>query len=302
MAANKKRQRHTARNIVLIALLVCVIAAAALGAAVWRRVSALQKGAQFEFAYTVTYTSAEQPVLYTVLEKASATQGSLYGVYAPNKLLVSLYQLSGGTPAASWDADARKVTLNAGTKAAEPFTRVYIDSDETLYDVGQLYGTARQAIIDAYPIASALLPEWGLGNYISQTQLSTLLGVDTSKVEMQEIADFSLILTALKRAQPAEALDGCTYFKLEMPNAAQDAPELVFGVPLGGVLSDEIPLHILLIIPQHNAKIELLGTLSAADSTIIAPTSRMKDEDIETLAQIRQTVEQLLQFVRQNFS
>lgn len=301
MAANKRR-RHTVRNIVLIALLVCVIAAAAAGAALWRKISALQNGAQFEFAYTVTPTGSETPVLYTVLEKASATQGSLYGVYAPNKLLLSLYQLSGDTPAASWSPDTRTVTLHSEAKADEPFTRVYIDSDETLYDVGQLYETARQAIISAYPIASALLPEWSLGNYISQTQLSTLLGVDTSKVEMQEMADFALILTALKRVEPTDALEGCTYFRLEIPNAEQDSPELIIGVPLSGLFNDEIPLHILLTIPQHSAKIELLGTLSAADSTIISPTSRMQDEDIEVFAQIRQTVEELLQFVQQNFS
>lgn len=299
MAAKKQRSRHVVRNLILCILLLCVIAAAVACGLLYRKIKSLQQGAAFDLSYSVASTSAEAPVLYTILEKADATQGELYGVYAPGKLLLSLYQLSGAQSAATWDAATGEVTLHPDAKAAEPFTRIYIDSTETLYDAGQLYDTIRQAIIEAYPLASALLPEWSLGNYISQTQLATLLGVEPAAVEMQDMADFSLALKALKRVEPEGALDGFTYFQLTLPDAAADAPVLVLGVPPKALLAKTTPLHILLTIPQHSVRVELLGTLRAADTTVIAPSSRIKDEDIAVLAQIRQAAEDLLQFIQQ---
>ena len=49
-----------------------------------------------------------------------------------------------------------------------------------LYDVGQLYKNIRSSITGSYPLASLLLPDWSLGSYISQAQLASLLGVDTT--------------------------------------------------------------------------------------------------------------------------
>lgn len=275
---NNNPRRHPVRRVVLCVLLVCVIAAAVLFGLLASKVKKLRQGAAFDFSYSVTSTSSETPVLYSVLEKANATQGSVSGVYAPGKLLLTLRQQN----------------------ASSPFTHVYISSTETLYDVGQLYKTARAAIVNAYSVASLVLPEnWTLGNYISQTQLATLLGVELGKVEMQDMANFTLALGALRRAEPAGALDGYTYFRLQEQDASLNSPELIIGVPLREILSGSIPLHIILTIPQHSAKVELTGTLHAANSTIITPTSRMSDEDIATFAQLRQTVEELLQYVQQ---
>lgn len=299
MAAQKRRSRHTVRNILLIVLLVCILAAVALYFLLSSKVKKLQQGAAFDFSYTVTSTAAEEPTLYAVLKSAKATQGDVYGVYAPGKLLLSFYQLNGTEATAIWDAASGEMTLHPEAKASEPFTRVYVDSTETLYDVGQLYNTARKAIVNAYPIASSLLPEWSLGNYISQTQIATLLGVEASTVEMQDMTNFTLALTALRSVTPTGALEGFSYFQLTMPDATLDSPVLIFGVPKTALFSSTIPVHVLLTIPQHSVKVELLGTLNAADSTIIAPTSRMKDEDIAVFAQIRQTVEQLLKFAQQ---
>lgn len=300
MASSKRRaRRHTVRNIILCVLLVCIVAVAAVFFLLNSKVKKLQQGAAFDFSYTVTATSAESPVLYTVLEKTNATQGSVYGVYAPGKLLLSFYQLTGTTPTATWDAQTGALTLHPEARASEPFTRVYVDSSETLYDVGQLYDTARQAIVDTYPLAGSLLPDWSLGNYISQTQLATLLGVETGSVEMQDMTGFTLALAALKKAEPQGALSGYTYFRLENPDATLSSPDLIIGVPLKSVLAETTPVHIMLTIPQHGVRVELLGTVEPADTTIIAPSSRMKDQDIATFAQIRQTVEELLQVIQQ---
>lgn len=297
--AYKKRKKHVVRNIILCLLLVVILAAAALGGVLGGKLKKLQQGAKFEFAYTVTPTGGETPVLYSVLERTGAAKGDVYGVYAPGKLLLSLYQLSGAEPAATWSAGTGEVTLYPEAKAAEPFTRVYIDSAETLYDVGQLYSVTRDAIVSEYSLADMLLPTWGLGSYISQTQLAAVLGVDASNVEMQDMAGFTLALSAMRPAEPSGALEGFSYLKLELPDADTASPELIIGAPLKGLLAGDIPLHILLTIPEHSVKVELLGTLSAASTAVIEPTSRMSDEDVERFVQIRETVEQLLQFIQQ---
>ena len=57
-------------------------------------------------------------------------------------------------------------------------------------------------------------------------------------------------------------------------------------------------MHILLTIPEHGVSIQLTGTVSAQTVVLTAPTSRMKDEDIQTLVQIRDTIQSVLQFVQ----
>ena len=57
-------------------------------------------------------------------------------------------------------------------------------------------------------------------------------------------------------------------------------------------------MHILLTIPEHGVSIQLTGTASAQTVVLTAPTSRMKDEDIQTLVQIRDTIQSVLQFVQ----
>ena len=105
----------------------------------------------------------------------SPSSGSVSGQYAPGKLQLSFYQLN--------EDDSVKTS---------PFTRIYIDSEETLFDIGQLYTVLRQAVTDKLSLASVLLPEWSLGDYISQTQAAAVLGVETNKVELQELSGFTL--------------------------------------------------------------------------------------------------------------
>lgn len=281
MASPKKHTRHTVRNVILCLLVLLLLGAGVVFMQLRSKVNSLQAGATFDFTYQVSATTAQTPVLYSVLEQTNATQGRLYGLYAPGKLLLSFYQ------------------LNDGASAEAPFTRVYIDSAETLYDVGQLYTTARKALVDAYPLADALLPSWGLGNYISQTQLASLLGTETGSVAMQDMTGFSLSLRSLEFVSPENALDGYVYFQLKNDSEAANAPTLIIGLPKDSFFADETPLHILLTIPEHGVKAELSGTLTAADTLVVAPESRMKDEDVAALAQIRQTIESILQLLQQ---
>ena len=263
---------------VLILVLLAVVAAVTGYSLVARRVKALQAGAAFTFDYEITST-ADSPALYTILQKTGSTKGTVNGLYAPDALQLSI--------------SAPDAVIPAG-----PLTRVYISSSETLYDVGQLYKNIRSSITGSYPLASLLLPDWSLGSYISQAQLASLLGVDTTATSLQDMTEFELPQKKLQRVQPENAKDGYLYFQLDTGDASANAPVLVIGLEKSRFFADAIPVHILLTIPEHGVSIQLTGTVSAQTVVLTAPTSRMKDEDIQTLVQIRDTIQSVLQFVQ----
>ena len=175
MASPKKRVNplFVALAVVLVAV---VVAVGVVFFQLHSKISALQTGASFTFRYEITPNSPDKPPLLNILERVNASSGSVSGQYAPGKLQLSFYQLN--------EDDSVKTS---------PFTRVYIDSEETLFDIGQLYTVLRQAVTDKLSIASVLLPEWSLGDYISQTQASAVLGVETNKVELQELSGFAVV-------------------------------------------------------------------------------------------------------------
>ena len=270
--ASSKRKKHGAGYVVLIAVLILVllaVVAAVTGySLVARRVKVLQAGAAFTFDYEITST-ADSPALYTILQKTGSTKGTVNGLYAPDALQLSI--------------SAPDAVIPAG-----PLTRVYISRSETLYDAGQLYKNIRSSITGSYPLASLLLPDWSLGSYISQAQLASLLGVDTTATSLQDMTEFELPQKKLQRVQPENAKDGYLYFQLDTGDASTNAPVLVIGLEKSRFFADAIPVHILLTIPEHGVSIQLTGTVSAQTVVLTAPTSRMKDEDIQTLVQIRE--------------
>ena len=281
-SARKKRTGlHAVLIVLLCLLLICAVAAAVLYSLVSRKVKAFQAGAAFTLDYQITSTEAEPPALYKLLEQFGGTTGSLTGQYTPRALQLALYPT--GTRA---DSDA-------------PLTRVYISEEETLYDAGQLYTRLRNTVTEQYPLAGLLLPGWSLGSYISQTQLAALLGVDTTATSLQQVNDFALDLKNLQKVQPDNARDGYLYFQLQSPDAAADAPQLILGVEKQGLLQTNSPnVHILLDVPAHHIHVELTGTVTAAQTVVTAPTSRMEDTDIDNLVQLRQTIESIVQFVQ----
>lgn len=111
--------------------------------------------------------------------------------------------------------------------------------------------------------------------------------------------DFQLDLKQLKTVQPANAKEG--YFYLQLPNlaAGEDAPQLILGIEKQGLLKTLSPkVHILLDVPAHHIHAELTGTVTAAQTVVTAPTSRMQDSDVESLVQLRKTIESIVQFVQ----
>lgn len=280
MASSRKKRRglSIAVIVVLCLLLIAVVAAAVGYSLVARRVKALQAGASFTLDYEITPT-ADSPALYGILQQAGATSGTVTGQYAPDALQLSIA--------------AKKAVI-----PADPLTRVYVSSDETLYDVGQLYRNVRTSITDAYPLAGLLIPDWSMGSYISQSQLASLLGVGTEATSLQDVTEFQLDAKGLQRVQPESARDGYLYFQLNTGSAGADAPVLVVGFQKDKFFDDAIPVELQLTIPAHDVTIRLSGTVSARTVTLTEPTSRMKDDDIQTLVQIRETIQSVLQFVQ----
>ena len=270
MTSPKKRV-----NPLFVALAVVLVAvAAAVGVVFFQlhsKISALQTGASFTFRYEIAPNSPDKPPLLNILERVNASSGSVSGQYAPGKLQLSFYQLN------------------------EDDTRVYIDSEETLFDIGQLYTVLRQAVTDKLSLASVLLPEWSLGDYISQTQAAAVLGVETNKVELQELSGFTLSLKGLKKVSPSAARDGYRYYQFP---AAADGTTLVLGFSTDALFSKTTPIHVLLTIPEHNVHIQLTGTVTSAKTVLSPPASRMSDEDIATLAQIRQSIESVWKMIQ----
>ena len=111
------------------------------------------------------------------------------------------------------------------------------------------------------------------------------------------MTEFELPQKKLQRVQPENAKDGYLYFQLDTGDASANAPVLVIGLEKSRFLRMH-PVHILLTIPEHGVSIQLTGTVSAQTVVLTAPTSRMKDEDIQTLVQIRDTIQSVLQFVQ----
>lgn len=274
----KKKRIRAALVVVLCLALVLAVAAAACYGLLARRLKALQAGAGFTFEYKITPT-ADSPALYTILQQTGGTSGTVTGKYAPDAL-----QLSISAPDAVIPAD--------------PLTRVWVSGSETLYDAGQLYRNLRTSITNAYPLAGLLIPDWNLGNYISQAQLASLLGVDAAATSLQDVTDFQLDVKNLQRVTPDDAKDGYLYFQLTAGSAGANAPVLVLGLEKSQFFADAIPVEIRLSIPEHGVSIRLSGTVSAETAVLSAPTSRMKDEDIQTLVQIRETIQSVLQFVQ----
>ena len=136
-------------------------------------------------------------------------------------------------------------------------------------------------------------------NSIGDGQLATLLGVDPAATGLQQVNDFQLDLKQLKTVQPANAKEGYLYLQLPNLAAGEDAPQLILGIEKQGLLKTLSPkVHILLDVPAHHIHAELSGTVTAAQTVVTVPTSRMQDSDVESLVQLRKTIESIVQFVQ----
>lgn len=282
MAASRRKKRTALRAVlvfVLCLILICAVGAAALFGLVSRKFKALQTGTTFSFDYQLSSTAAEAPVLYQMLEQFGGTEGRVTGSSSADSLQLSLYLQSERT---------------------EPLTRLYISPELTLYDVAQLYENLRSAVAAEYPLADLLIPQWSLGDYISQTQLAQVLGVDSTDTSLAAMTDFQLSWKNLKIVQPEQAMDGYLYLRFTPQDAPADAPVLILGFAKENLLKTASPMtHVLLNLPAQELSMELKGAITPAQTVLTAPTSRMQDADISVLVQLRETIQSVIEFAKQ---
>ncbi len=287
MSYKSRRRKRVLVRVVGIVLLCVLIVAAISAFTVYsllsRKLNKLNAGASYEFDYKITSTTQQAPQLFTILQGLGGDKGTVSGTYSSGTMQMTL---------AVPDANGNNAAL----------TRLYISPDETLYDVGQLYSNLRSQICTEVPLAGMLIPTWDMGNYISQTQLASVLGIDDTAVALQGVTTFQVDLLKLEQVKPENAMDGYFYFQLNSAEANADAPQLVVGVQKDAIFKAETPLHLLLTIPEHQVTVELTGTLTAKDVVLTAPDSRLNDSDVDTLVKLRQTIESVVAFVQENAS
>ena len=109
------------------------------------------------------------------------------------------------------------------------------------------------------------------------------------------MTNLTLGLGALQKVTPAGALDGYTYYQLP---AGETGLTCIVGLPLKELFSGTTPLHILLTIPEHEVRISLSGTVTAAETAVVAPTSRMSDADVDNFVQLRQALEKFAEVLQ----
>lgn len=281
MRAHRTHSRPVLRA-VLALLAVLALALGGLWLFLRGRAQALLAGASFRFDYTVASTAAEPSPAYAALEALDALSGSVTGVTSGDDLQLSWYSL----PLSA---------LQAGD-SAQPFTDLCVKDGQVYLNVRQVYRTLLSGLTARYPVASALLPDWTLGDYITQDQLARLLGAEPAVSGAGQYSAAAFAPGQMERVQPEQALDGYLYFT---PRQDTGDAEIVIGFPLRSLWGEYFDCHVLVDLPGQGLHFALTGSAQAGDSTVAAPASVMRDEDIDALAALFEAVRSLLAFVQE---
>lgn len=284
-ASPSSRRRRTALAAVLVLLAAAALALLGLYAFLRAKATALQDGAAFLFDYTVTSTASEPSLAYSTLESLDALTGSISGQSSGSDLYLAWYSVG---------ADAFQTDQAPGPDQA--FTDLYVKDGQVYLNVRQIYRTLLSGLAVQYPAIAPLIPDWGLGDYITQTQLARLLGSQPAVSEMENYSAAAFSPRQLQRVQPEQALEGYFYFS---PRQDTGDAEIVIGFPLRSLWTEFFRCHVLVDLPSQGLHFELTGRALPGDYSIQAPSSVMRDEDIDALAAIFDAVRSILAFVRQ---
>lgn len=281
---SSSRRGRTVLTAVLVLLAAAVLALLGLYAFVRAKAGALQAGAAFTFDYAVTSTAPEPSTAYATLEALDALTGSVTGQSSGDSLYLAWYNVG---------SDAFQTDQAPGSDQA--FTDLYVKDGQVYLNVRQIYRTLLSGLSVQYPVIASLIPDWGLGDYITQTQLARLLGAEPAVSEMENYSAASFAPGRMRRVRPEGAREGYLYFA---PQDTGDA-EIVIGFPLRSLWSESFSCHVLVDLPSQGLHFELTGRALPGDYSIQAPASVMQDEDIDALAAIFDAVRSILAFVRQ---
>lgn len=238
------------------------------------RSSAFQKGSAFSFDYKVTSTAAEPSAAYTTLEALNGLTGTLSG------------QSNGSDLYLAWYAAGQE----------QPFTDIYVQDGTVLLNIRQIYRTFLSSLSAKYPLIASLIPDWTLGDYITQDQLAVLMGSQPAVSEMENYSVSAFSPSDLKRVYPQDSLEGYFYFT---PRQSFGDAEVVIGFPIQSLWTEFFRCQILVDLPVQGLHLELTGKVLPGTYDIQIPDSVMRDEDINALSEIIQAVRSIAQMVTQ---
>lgn len=270
--SNSRRPGRLALRVLLVLFVIAAVVLLAFGLLIRSRSGALAKGAAFSFDYQVTSTAAEPSLTYTTLESLGGLTGTLSG------------QSSGSDLYLAWYAAGKE----------EPFTDLYVQDGKVLLNIRQIYRTFLSGLNAKYPLVGSLIPDWTLGDYISQDQLALLLGTEPTVSEMENYSVSAFSLFSMQRVHPDNAMEGYLYFT---PKGSQGDAVITIGFPLQSIWTEFFRCHVLVDIPSQGLHLELTGKALPGEYDIQLPASVMKDEDINALAELIQAVRSLVALV-----
>lgn len=270
--SNSRRPGRLALRVLLVLFVIAAVVLLAFGLLIRSRSGALAKGAAFSFDYQVTSTAAEPSLTYSTLESLGGLTGTLSG------------QSSGSDLYLAWYAAGKE----------EPFTDLYVQDGKVLLNIRQIYRTFLSGLNAKYPLVGSLIPDWTLGDYISQDQLALLLGTEPTVSEMENYSVSAFSLFSMQRVHPDNAMEGYLYFT---PKESQGDAVITIGFPLQSIWTEFFRCHVLVDIPSQGLHLELTGKALPGEYDIQLPASVMKDEDINALAELIQAVRSLVALV-----
>lgn len=282
---SSSRPGRAALRAVLALLVVLALALLGLYAFIRARAGALQAGAAFTFDYTVTSTASEPSLAYSTLRSLDALTGSVAGQSSGDSLYLAWYN----TPASAFQSEQAPGPDQA-------FTDLYVKDGQVYLNVRQIYRTLLSGLTAQYPAVSALIPDWGLGDYITQAQLARLLNSQPAVSAAGGYSSAAFAPGQMQRAYPEGALDGYLYFS---PRQETGDVHITIGFPLRSLWSEFFHCHVLVELPGQGLRFELTGRALPGEYDIQAPASVMRDEDIDALAAIFEAVRSLLAFVQE---
>ena len=149
MSKKSVRSFGPLRAVLLILLVLAVVLLGMYGFLRYR-MNRLAEGAAFRLEYTVQSTADTPTSAYNTFQTMKGLTGTVEGQSQTDRFTARLYA-QGQT---------------------EAFLEVYSGQGETLVNIGRLYRYYVAGLAQEYPLLASLIPDWGLGDYISQQQLA----------------------------------------------------------------------------------------------------------------------------------
>lgn len=305
---NMEKGKKTWKTVVAIILVIIVVAAVFLyrvNDKISKRIESLLAGATVDMTYKVALTD----------EADDSMQESMK--------LLKRFSLDEGAFVGMTDEDSLYMTLTPSGAEME-LTDCYVTMDEKMLNVKAIYDYTMSVLLKDHPLVSMLVPEWGLGSYITEKQIEQIMG--ESNIEEENTSSVNLLDTSLSDATFSElglydlgisiedmsaafllsAFSREDVEKIEYKDGIIDYqyyhinPELTHGMDvIAGLQPDTLfeestLFHIIITDQSRGLQLKLRGSLTPEKNHIEKPKDIMSEEEIETFRMIKACIEKVI--------